>query len=215
MEEKKVKLISNKKLLFSSSILVCSIAIIGLSLTYAYFEATYTGSENVLGNKAATLNVTSNLGTVSAITGSELSLIESTEVNAKARKVEFTVSNTNSNIKAKYTIKLINYSLTKNLSSQYFKWKLDVKTNNGGNAQTFNGNFLDAGIATEGTKDTTVVSGQTKILVNDTNAIELDINETDTVDFYIWLENAANVNQLYLTNGSFSGKLSIEAFPVK
>ena len=212
MEEKEIKLISNKKLLLSASILVCSIVIIGLSLTYAYFETTYTGSENVTGNKAAVLNVTTTLDTNSAINAPELSLINSGEVESKAKKFTFTITNTNtSTVKAKYTVNLSNYSITKNLQSKYFKWKLVAS--NSGTSKTFQGTF-ENGAEPTGT-DKSSQNNLSKELITDAQGVELALGATDTLTFYLWLENDAGVNQLYLTNGSFSGKLSVEAIPAK
>ena len=212
MEEKKVKLISNKKLLLSALILVSSIVIIGLSLTYAYFETTYTGSENVTGNKAAVLNVTTTLDSNTAINAQELSLINSGEVESKAKKFTFSVTNNStSTVKAKYTVNLSNYSITKNLQSKYFKWKLVV--NNGGTSKTFQGTF-ENGTEPNG-NDKTVQNNLSKELIKDAEGVELAVGATNNLTFYVWLENDAGVNQLYLTNGSFSGKLSVEAIPAK
>ena len=220
MEEKKVKLINKKKLLFSVTILVCSIVIIGFSLTYAYFEVSYTGSENVTGNKAATLNVTSTLQNADAINESEMVLIESSQVEDKARKVTFNVKNeNNSNVKAKYTVKLVNYSITKNLSSEYVKWKL-VVTHGSGSPSTFQGNFLQSNVP-EGTRlqnngqGEDVITSLNKELIPENQALELAAGASDTLTFYVWLENDSTKDQLYLTNGKFSGKLSVEAYPSK
>ena len=214
MKEKEVKLISNKKLLLSASILVSSIIIIGLSLTYAYFETTYTGSENVTGNKAATMNITTNLDSGIAINASELSLINANSVESSAKKVSFTVTNnSNSTVKAKYTVKLSNYSITKNLQSKYFKWKLVIKNGGSQVGNPFTGTFGGSQEPSNGVRDQ--VNNLNMNLISDNQAVEIAAGTTHNLDFYIWLENDAAVNQLYLTNGSFNGKLSVSAVPIK
>ena len=211
MEEKKVKLISNKKLLLSASILVSSIIIIGLSLTYAYFETTYTGSENVTGNKAATLNVTTNLDTANVINATEIPLINSGDVESKAQKFTFTVTNNNnSTVKAKYSVKLSNYSISKNLQSKYFKWKLVINPSGSTPKSTATGTFANGSEPTSSAND--LVSNLNMNLISN---VDLTIGATDTLNFYIWLENDATTNQLYLNSGTFNGKISVTAVPSK
>ena len=220
MKEKKgngIKLISNKRLLISASILVFSIVVIGFSLTYAYFSVGYGGKAEVNGNQAAILNVDSDLKNASAINETEMALINQEDVENEAKKVTFDVINQGSStVNAKYIVKLIDYSITKNLSSKYFKWKLVV--NPGEGEQVFTGNFLQ-NPEDEGTKltgdDTDNLTGLSKVLVNEDEALTLNIGKTDHLVFYVWLENDEALNQIYLTSGEFRGKLSLEAFPTK
>lgn len=220
MKEKKgkeIKFISNKKLLISASILVFSIVVIGFSLTYAYFSVGYGGKAEVNGNQAAILNVDSDLKNASAINETEMALISEDEIETEAKKVTFDVTNQGtSTVNAKYIVKLIDYSITKNLSSKYFKWKLVV--NPGEGEQVFTGNFLQ-NPEDEGTKltgsATDTLSGLNKVLVNEDEALTLNIGKTDHLVFYVWLENDDALNQIYLTSGEFRGKLSLEAFPTK
>ena len=220
MKEKKgngIKLISNKRLLISASILVFSIVVIGFSLTYAYFSVGYGGKAEVNGNQAAILNVDSDLKNASAINETEMALINQEDVENEAKKVTFDVINQGSStVNAKYIVKLIDYSITKNLSSKYFKWKLVV--NPGESEQVFTGNFLQSP-EDEGTKltgdDTDNLTGLNKVLIDEDEAITLNIGKTDHLVFYVWIENDSALNQIYLTNGEFRGRLSLEAFPTK
>ena len=77
------------------------------------------------------------------------------------------------------------------------------------------GSFQDLSLADEGNSDTSTVTIGSKVLIADENARSLSIGATDTITLYLWLENDDNVDQLYLTNGTFSGKLSLNATPVK
>ena len=118
-----------------------------------------------------------------------------------------------STIPAKYTINITDMSLSKNLFSQYFKWAIKVN-----DTLVANGNFADASKVSEGytlqTGDTPL-TGLTKPLLTSNQARSLAIGATDTIILYVWLENDSNVDQLYLTNGTFSGKLSVDAVPNK
>lgn len=196
------------------SVFVVSIIVIGVSVSYAFYTANMTGNATVPNSNAAVMNVITNLEEAGAINAAKLSLIDAADYLTKAQKVEFSVTNeTTSNVKAKYIVKLVEMSLSKNLSSKYFKWLLVVNAGTS-SEKTFSGNFFDTAIATEGTTDKTVVSDLTKTLITDENALTLNIGATDNIDFYIWLENDL-VDQIYLTNGNFTGKLSIEAVPTK
>lgn len=128
--------------------------------------------------------------------------------------MEFSVTNNStSEVNANYTIELVEMSMTRNLSSKYFKWALVI--NPGADEQVITGDFLDTSIGTEGNNNTTEVTGLTKTLISTEDALPLNIGATDNIEFYIWLENDDIVDQLYLTNGDFSAKLSLNAFPVR
>lgn len=218
LKKEDIKVVNNKKLVISASILVISIIIIAFSLTWAYFTVGDSGKEEINGNQAAVLNVDSNLKNASAINETEMALINPENVESEAKKVTFDVTNEDtSNVNAKYIVKLVDYSITKNLSSEYFKWKLVV--NPGDSEQVFSGDFLQSdipeGTTLTGVEENDKVSGLEKELVSEEEALTLNVGESDNLVFYVWLENTQNSNQLYLTNGEFRGKLSLEAYPVK
>lgn len=201
----------NKRLFISTSILVFSLVIITMSVSYAYFSVSFRGTASVSNDSAAKFNVTSTLNNATAITADKMNLIEASAVTTSAKKVDFSVTNpSTSTVSAKYTLKIVSGSISKNLCSKYFKWRL-VK----GTSQIAEGNFAGAvsGV-TEGTT-TTDQASFTKELLGSSNAQTLAAGGTDNLTLYLWLENDAAANQLYLTNGSFSGKLSLEAVPVK
>lgn len=218
LKKEEVKVINEKKLVISASILVVSIIIIAFSLTWAYFTVGDSGKAAINDNKTAILNVDSNLKNASAINETEMALITPENVESEAKKVTFDVTNQDtSNVNAKYIVKLVDYSITKNLSSEYFKWKLVV--NPGEDEQVFSGNFLQSdipeGTTLTGVEENDKVSGLEKELVSEEEALTLNVGESDNLVFYVWLENTQSNNQLYLTNGEFRGKLSLEAYPVK
>lgn len=197
-------------------IVILLVITMGIGISYAFYMIGMTGRSDVSQSTAAVLNLTTTLEQVDRINTDKLQLIEITNNNyaeVVTDKVTFTVTNeSTSNVNGKYNLYLKEMALTKNLSSQYFKWAAVVS---GTNSKIVTGNFLDTtNLGVEGNTDRTIVSNLTKTLIDDANALSLAPGQTDTVTFYIWLENA-NVDQLYLTNGSFSGKLAIDAVPVK
>ena len=196
-------------------IFVISIMVIGVSVSYSFFNISVEGSKDVPPSTAAPFEVTTTLNDATAINAAQLALIDGSTYEDNAEKVSFSVTNSSSSgAKAKYTIDLVEMSITKNLASKYFKWALVVNPE-GDNRQVFTGDFADASIGAEGNSDTTLVEGLTKTLLSEEEALTLDIGATDNLDFYIWLENDDSVDQLYLTNGDFSGKLSMNAVPTR
>ena len=197
-------------------IVIMLVITMGIGISYAFYVIGMTGRSDVSQSTAAVLNLTTTLEQVDRINTDKLQLTEITNNNyaeVVTDKVTFTVTNeSTSNVNGKYNLYLKEMALTKNLSSQYFKWAAVVSSTN---SKIVTGNFLDTtNLGVEGNTDRTIVSNLTKTLIDDANALTLAPGQTDTITFYIWLENA-NVDQLYLTNGSFSGKLAIDAVPVK
>ena len=215
---------STKNPFFNSAmriiIFVLAIVIFGVSTSYAYYVANIKGQASVDESKTAVLNVTTTLENAPAISASKMTIINAADYLTKAQKVDFSITNqSTSNVKAKYTLKLVEMNITKNLSSKYFKYAVVVNAGKS-TAKTYTGNFLDEKyIAPEKTSVTKenpeTVKGLTKNLIDEDNALILNIGSTDTLSFYIWVENDDAVDQLYLTNGNFSAKLSVDAYPVK
>lgn len=215
MDTKKISKNGYAKNIMFISVFVISIIVIGISVSYSFYSALIKGGSDITGSTAAKMDVTTTLNTTAAINAAKLSMIDAGEYLTKAEKVRFSVTNgTTSNVKAKYTVQLVDMSLSKNLASKYFKWTLIVNAGTS-TEKSFTGNFADTTIAPEGTSDTTVVNNLSKTLITDENAITLDIGATDNIDFYIWLENDPVLDQLYLTNGNFTGKLNLNATPTK
>lgn len=207
----------NKKDIYKSVSFMCMfvllIVVAGITISYAYYTLNMRGSTTTDTNQAANLNITTTLTGTTAINTSNLVLIDGTDLS-KAEKVSFSVTNnTDSTVDAKYTINLIDMSLTQNLFSKYFKWALVI---NGDTTNKIVGDFQDeTGVIQEGETSTTSQTVATKNLITEENALPLAIGATDTIDFYIWLQDDDNVNQIYLTSGTFSSKLSLNAFPSK
>ena len=122
---------STKKIVFNSAmriaIFVVAIIVFGISTSYAYYVANIKGQAVVDESKTATLNISTTLESSPAISASKMSIIDASDYLTKGQKVDFNVTNeTTSNVKAKYTLKLVDMSITKNLSSKYFKYAIII-----------------------------------------------------------------------------------------
>ena len=195
--------------------IIVGIIALGIGASYAVYTANINGQRQLNETKAATLNVTSSLTSEgTSINTDSLGLIDASEYTEKGESLAFTVTNqSTSTVKAKYTVNITDMSLSKNLFSEYFKWALKVN-----DTVVATGNFADSSKVAEGYTLQAAdepLTGLTKPLISSNDARVLDIGATDNLVLYVWLENNPSVDQLYLTNGSFSGKLSVDATPYK
>ena len=140
-------------------------------------------------------------------------LINNSEKETKAEKVTFTVTSLEeSTVDGEYYIYLKDILLSKNLYTSYLHWEL---VQNG--VVKASGDFSD--VASKRTDTPTaneadnVMTSISEIKLNETG-LHLNKGTKDTLIFRMWLEDDSNVNQIDLTNGSFAGRLYLEAFPV-
>ena len=210
MNEKKI--IKNQAM--KIVILVIAIVVLGVSLSYAYYSANKSGNSNIDNTSAGKLDLSSTLTTASAISNAKLQLVDAANVANEAEKVEFSVTSADtSTVNGKYYIYLTDIQLSKNLYSNYFKWQL-VRVTSTGESEIASGNFenvtrSDVPNETEDEKAVTTVEDMT---LNST-VLTIAPNTTDQLVFRLWLENDPENNQIELTEGTFRGKLKIEATP--
>ncbi|WP_304819240.1 hypothetical protein [uncultured Clostridium sp.] len=195
-------------------ILVVSIVTIGISMTYAYYTAKISGNSNIDDISAAKFHITSTLADSTSISNMTMHLIDASEINIDADKVEFSVTNAEtSTVSGQYFVYLIDATISKNLYSKYFKWQLVRQT-------TLGESIIDSGTFENIPRSDTPVEGEAlnalttveKISLNKV-ALEIPKGTTDNLIFRLWLENDPDTNQLELTNGTFQAKLKIEATP--
>jgi len=188
---------NTKRNLTKIIVLVVALIVLAVSATYAYFAAVISGTPSQTTLSAGNLKIETNLNSASAINNPQLQLINASDKSTKAETVSFYVKNTSSStVSAKYYIYLKDISLSSNLRSKYLKWELLR-----GTTSVATGTFVNA------------TSSTTQIQLN-TTALNIAKNTTDNLVFRLWLENDASTNQTSLMNGSFSGKLYLEATPV-
>ena len=216
---------NNKSYVVRTLVLVFSLIILGISLTYAYFTLQIEGDPTDSNIATAKLIIDSNLKEAAAINNLNLSLISKTEKSEKADKVEFYIQNNSTGgISAKYFVYLTDISITKNLYSEYFKWEL-VKEGTEGETIINQGTFDvknitrtdEAGEDEDPRIETTIMDIPLNTVGDDGEVVGIVLNNKakDNLIFRIWLENDEVNNQLSLTSGSFSGKLYFEAIPYK
>ena len=92
----------------------------------------------------------------------------------------------------KYNLYLTELTISDNFKSKYFKWEL---LKNG--TTLYSGNFTNA------------ITGEDYLLTSSPQTLE--VSKTDNYILRIWLENDLQVNQIDLTNGTFSGKVKLIA----
>ncbi len=196
-------------------ILVVAVITLGISISYAYYSAVIS-SDVKFQEKAAKFDITSSLESAGSISNTKMSLIDAANVKTEADKVEFTITNANtSTVNGRYFIYLTNIEITKNLYHEDFKWEL-VRVTTTGENNIASGNFSTAvrsSTVTPGEADKVSTTAE-DILLNKV-ALEIAPSSTDNLIFRLWLENDPVGNQIELTEGSFKGKLKIDASPIK
>lgn len=201
----------NKSGIAKVILLVVALIVLGVSSSYAYYSIVITGTPNTTTLKSGKLDISTNLTSVSAINNAKLFLINAADKASKAESVSFYVQNTSSStVSAQYYIYLRNINISKNLYSKYFKWEL---LRNG--TVVASGNFASATrTSSSSSTEASNVSTTASDITLTTSALSIAKNTKDTLIFRLWLENDSTVNQISLTEGSFSGKLYLEAVPV-
>ncbi len=210
------KKINSSKNLGRIFVLVVSLIVIGISGSYAYFTTNIMGTPTQSTVSSGKFEVTSSLEEANAIKDLSLRLINSEDVVAKAKSIEFSVvSTSNSTIDAKYDVYLRGITLSKNLYSSDFKWELANKdcTENCVLASGDFSNVERVGNAVDGEEANVSTTVKDMKLTND--SILLHKDTTQNIIFRIWLQNDDSRNQIELTNGRFEGKLSISAVPAE
>lgn len=196
MENIETKDNTKKRLVLASLIIVMSIVIIGISLSYAYYLNTV--EEVNPSNQGANITsgeLTMNFATDRYINANSASLINDTEITTKADYTSFSVtlpSEADSDT-ATYSLYLTELTITDNLKSNYVKWAL---YDGAGTSMITSGDFTNA---TTGTNLTLK------------DSITINKGETNSYRLYIWLSNDQNNNQIDLLNGSLTAKVGFRA----
>lgn len=196
MENVEAKDNTKKRLLLASLIIVMSIVIIGISLSYAYFINTV--EEVNPENQGASLTsgeLTMNFTTDRLINATSAGLINDADVVTEGDYTQFSVSlpSDADASSATYSLYLTELTITNNLKSTDVKWAL---YNGAGTSEITRGDFSNA------------TSGTNMSLQNN---ISINRGETDSYRLYIWLSNDPDNNQTSLLEGSLSAKVGFRA----
>ncbi len=187
---------SKKRITLAALIIVVSVIIIGMSLSYAYYVNTIqeVRPENQ-GVNITSGELTMNLTTSEYIAANSASLINDADVTRDADYTSFSVtlpSDADAD-SATYSLYLTELTITDNLKSKYVKWAL---YNADGTSMITSGDFQNANRGTNLTLQ---------------DGISIAKGETNSYRLYIWLSNDPDVNQISLLNGSLSAKVGFRA----
>ncbi|MBR4178434.1 MAG: hypothetical protein IKR57_03705 [Bacilli bacterium] len=173
-------------------IIVIALFAISVGISYSYFGANIIPN-NVKETKVTTGKIELEIDDVS-ITAEDIAPIYDEDYEMLGIHKNFAVTSTNSNLNACTKIYLDIDSITDNLKSEYFKYKLIFdgyeKYGNFVNAMTGNKMLIDENIFIE--------SGKTKMF-----------------DLYIWVSYQEGVDQTNMLGGSVKTHLYIEGLDVK
>ena len=187
---------TKKRMILTSLIIVVSIVIIGISLSYAYF----TNSVQELNSGNQSTNITSgeltmSLATTQYINANSASLINDSDVVSEADYTAFSVTLPSSAdaASATYSLYLTELTIADNLKDSDVKWAL---YDGSGSNQIASGNFANATTGTD--------------LPLQSN-IPISRGTTTSYRLYIWLSNDPANQQIDLLNGSLSAKVGFRA----
>ena len=187
---------TKKRMILTSLIIVVSIVIIGISLSYAYF--TNSVQELNSGNQGTNITsgeLTMSLATTQYINANSASLINDSDVVSEADYTAFSVTLPSSAdaASATYSLYLTELTITDNLKDSDVKWAL---YDGSGSNQIASGNFANATTGTD--------------LPLQSN-IPISRGTTTSYRLYIWLSNDPANQQIDLLNGSLSAKVGFRA----
>lgn len=197
---------SKKRVILGSLIIVVSIVIIGLSLSYAYYintiretNADNQGASLTSGNLSMDFTTSQNINATSASLINDADILSEENNNYTAFSISFADDNTVS--EATYNIYLTDISMTENFKSSYVKWALYRADNTLVTQGDFSNVTLDGtGSGTHNASDITLASESIT-----------SVEGTKSYKLYIWLSNDPDNNQISLLNGSLSAKVGFRA----
>ena len=197
---------SKKRVILGSLIIVVSIVIIGLSLSYAYYvntiretNADNQGASLTSGNLSMDFTTSQNIKATSASLINDADILSEENNNYTAFSISFAEDNTVS--EATYNIYLTDISMTENFKSSYVKWALYRANNTLVTKGDFSNVTLNGtGSGTHNASDITLASESIT-----------SVEGTKSYKLYIWLSNDPDNNQISLLNGSLSAKVGFRA----
>lgn len=199
---------TKKRIILGSLIIVMSIVIIGLSISYAYYLNTIeeVNPENQ-GTNITSGKLSMNFATSQYIKATAAGLIDDDDVldpsNNNFTKFSVSFANDNSVDSATYNLYLTEISMTQNFKNEDVKWALY----NSSNELIANGNFSSATLSSTANGDGTY-NADNITLKND---ITISPGTTNSYKLYIWLSNDDQTNQIDLLNGTLNAKVGFRA----
>ena len=113
----------SKNYVIICAIFVVALLILGISLTYAFFETDISNDFTETKFTTGTFSMDTNLTDASVINATNMTLLNTNEVESKSEKINFTAQAKNNN-NAKFNIYLKNITISSNMIDSSFKWQL-------------------------------------------------------------------------------------------
>lgn len=199
---------TKKRIILGSLIIVMSIVIIGLSISYAYYLNTIeeVNPENQ-GTNITSGKLSMNFATSRYINATAAGLIDDEDVLDPSNNnfTQFSVSfaDDNSVDSATYNLYLTEISMTQNFKNEDVKWALY----NSSDVQVASGDFSAANLSSTANDDGTYNADDITLA----SSVTITPGTTNSYKLYIWLSNDSQTNQIDLLNGSLSAKVGFRA----
>lgn len=203
---------TKKRIILGSLIIVMSIVIIGLSISYAYYLNTIeeVNPENQ-GTNITSGKLSMNFTTDQYIKATAAGLINDEDVLDPSNNnfTQFSVSfaDDNSVDSATYNLYLTEISMTQNFKNEDVKWALYNYLNSQTNSQIASGDFSEATLSSTANDDGTYNADDIALASN----ISISPGTTNSYKLYIWLSNDDQTNQIDLLNGTLNAKVGFRA----
>lgn len=196
----------SKNYVIICAIFVVALLILGISLTYAFFETDISNDFTETKFTTGTFSMDTNLTDASVINASNMTLLNTDEVESKSEKINFTAQAKNNN-NAKFNIYLKNIKISSNMIDSSFKWQLLAD-----NKVISSGDFSDI---TKNGKLSTSKTSTDQVKYYDTYYLKKagNFNGNSEMNFEIrlYLLNSS-VDQSSLIDGTFEASAAIEGY---
>lgn len=196
----------SKNYVIICAIFVVSLLILGISLTYAFFETDISSNFTETKFTTGTFSMDTNLTDASVINATNMTLLNTDEVESKSEKINFTAQAKN-NANAKFNIYLKNITISSNMIDSSFKWQLLAD-----NKVISSGDFSDI---TKNGKLSTSKTSTNLIKYYDTYYLtktgKFNGNNEMNFEIRLYLLNSS-VDQSSLIDGTFEASAAIEGY---
>jgi len=204
-----VKNTKRNKYMIMCIVFVVALITIAVSISFAYIKLNVTGDTTETKIETGTYDIETSLSSVTAFNATNMVLINEEEIEEKAESISFTVKPKNTNSKAgKFNVYLKDISISNGLIDSSFKWQI-----------LMDGKVIDSGdfstIESKGIKSTTVNDTETMKYYDSFDLksnIEFNGFNESSIEIRVYLLNDSTINQNNLMNGTFQGKVGIEAY---
>lgn len=199
----------SNKYIIMCIVFVVALIILAFSISFAYIKLEVTGETTETKIETSTYDIETTLSSATAFNVSDMMLINEEEIDIKSERVSFKVKAKDSNLKeGKFSVYFKDVAISNGLIDSNFKWQIIM-----------DGEVLDSGdfstIQMNGIKSTTVSDTETMKYYDSFNLksnIEFNGFNESSIEIRIYLLNDSTRNQNNLMNGTFQGKVGIEAY---